>query len=552
MGGNSYWVNRENEALKNRITDEKAYKERVEEIYSNMLDSTEKEINAFFGKYAKSENITLAEAKARVSSLDVKAFERKAKRYVEDREFSTQANEELRLYNATMRINRLEMLKANIGLELIAGHEELNRFMGDILKGRTEDELKRQAGILGKTIKNNAQTVDAIVNSSFHNATFSDRIWLYQDLLKANLDKQLQQGLIAGKSPKALARDLKNTFEVSTFNAERLMTTELARVQTEAQKQSFERNGFEEYTFLANSGCCGDCQAHNGKHFKVKDMMPGDNAPPVHPLCRCSTAAYSDRKEYDEWLKFLENGGTTAEFEQMKAIRNNADRQAQIRARREAYKQREAKQSTPDFASMDKKQLENWAAEHLKTPFENIKGVNVDFLREAVKVVNQFEHKTNGSIDGLKISFGTVGRGRYAAYDFKTKTLHLKKAGNLEAFSESQKKENTRARIKLKRDYHATETYSGTVWHELGHAIDHDTGNNLSKALSATKELDSKSVKISVYAGSSPALNAPKRSEAWAENFAAYMEGGAKAREVPPEIVEMIEDYFNKKRVDAK
>jgi len=319
MSSNSYWAKREEEALKNRITDEIEYRQRIEEIYSNMLDSTEKEINSFYGKYAGKENITLAEAKARVSSLDIKAYERKAKRYVKEREFSAQANEEMRLYNATMRINRLEMLKANIGLELIAGHEELNKFMGDILKGRTEDELKRQAGILGKTVKNNAQTAEAIVNSSFHNATFSDRIWLYQDLLKSNLDKLLQQGLISGKSPKALARDLKNTFDVSIENAERLMITELARVQTEAQKQSFERNGFEEYTFLANSGCCGDCQALNGKHFKVADMMPGENAAPLHPRCRCSVAAYSDRKEYDEWLDFLENGGTTKEWDKMKA-----------------------------------------------------------------------------------------------------------------------------------------------------------------------------------------------------------------------------------------
>lgn len=322
MNSNSYWAKREEEALKHYITDEIAYRERIEEIYSNMLDSTEKEINAFYGRYAAKENITLAEAKARVSSLDIKAYERKAKRYVKDREFSTQANEEMRLYNATMRINRLEMLKANIGLELIAGHEELNKFMSGILKGRTEDELKRQAGILGKTIKNNAQTAEAIVNGSFHNATFSDRIWLHQDLLKANLDKLLQQGLISGKNPKALARELKNTFDISTSNAERLMITELARVQTEAQKQSFERNGFEEYTFLANSGCCGDCQALNGKHFKVKDMMPGENAAPLHPRCRCSTAAYSDRKEYDEWLDFLEKGGTTEEYNKLKLTNN--------------------------------------------------------------------------------------------------------------------------------------------------------------------------------------------------------------------------------------
>lgn len=319
-----YWAKREAEALKHRITDEKEYDKELKRIYSDMLDACNAEINAFYGKYASKEGISLAEARKRVSELDIKAYERKAKRYVKEKNFSAKANEEMRLYNATMKINRLEMLKANIGLELISGHEELSRFMGDILKGRTEDELKRQAGILGKTVRDNAKKANAIVNASFHNATFSDRIWLYQDLMKADMSKLLQSGLIQGKNPRVLAREIKKTFGASTFNAERLMRTELARVQTEAQKQSFDRNGFDEYVFIVNGGCCPICEALSGKHFKVAKMMPGENAPPMHPHCRCSTAAYSDRKEYDEWLDFLSKGGTTEEYNRQKAAKINS------------------------------------------------------------------------------------------------------------------------------------------------------------------------------------------------------------------------------------
>ena len=320
MTSQEYWAKREAEQLKHYITDEAEYSKEINRIYANMLDSCNEQINAFYGRYASKEGITLAEAKKAVKAADIKAYERKAKRYVKDKDFSPKANEEMRLYNATMRINRLEMLKANIGLELISGHEELNRFMGDILKDRTEEELARQAGILGKTIRNNANLAHAIPNASFHNATFSDRIWLYQDLMKSDLDKLLQNGLLQGKNPRQLARELeKYVMEDATggakYRALTLMQTELARVQTEAQKQSFERNGFDEYEFIANSGCCADCQAINGKHFKVSKMMPGVNAPPMHPRCRCSTAAYSDRKEYEEWLNFLEKGGTTESWE---------------------------------------------------------------------------------------------------------------------------------------------------------------------------------------------------------------------------------------------
>jgi hypothetical protein len=43
-------------------------------------------------------------------------------------------------------------------------------------------------------------------------------------------------------------------------------------------------------------------------------MMPGDNAPPVHPNCRCSTAAWEDDEEYEAWLDYLDKGGSTAEW----------------------------------------------------------------------------------------------------------------------------------------------------------------------------------------------------------------------------------------------
>jgi SPP1 gp7 family putative phage head morphogenesis protein len=318
---NTYWRDREDEALKHHIKDEKAFKKKLDGIYTEMLDNVQKEIDGFYGRYADAEGITLAEAKKRVSKMDIAAYERKAKRYVRDKTFTEKANTEMRLYNATMKINRLEMLKANIGLELLAGHSDLEKFMEDILQGRTEDELERMAGILGETVIGNAKAANAIVNASFHSAKFSDRIWHYQDLLKVDLEKLLQTGLIQGRNPRVLARELEKRFGVSQYNAERLMRTELARVQTEAQKMSFERNGFEMYTYHAlDEAAKFDCNCSNldGKHFKISEMVIGENAPPSHSNCRCSISAYSDRKEYEEWLDYLANGGTTESYKKFK------------------------------------------------------------------------------------------------------------------------------------------------------------------------------------------------------------------------------------------
>lgn len=389
MNHNEYWKRREDEALQHYIADEKAYRKEIERIYADMLDSCNEQINAFYGKYAKAEGITLAEAKKRVSKLDIAAYERKAKRYVKDKEFSTQANEEMRLYNAAMKINRLEMLKANIGLELIAGHDELEKFMGDVLQGRTEEELKRQAGILGKSITNNAQTAHAIVNASFHNATFSDRVWMYHDIMKNDLDKMLKTGLIQGKNPRALARELEkyvlgDAKGGAKFNAERLMRTELARVQIEAQKQSFERNGFEQYTFLANSSCCDACQSLDGKHFKVKDMMPGENAAPLHPNCRCSVAAYEDSADYNMWLDYLEKGGSSVSWENLK------ERAAIIENNGKITKKQLANVEKSGIIQLDNKSVREWYISAVARIKDNL--VETDTIevkaREAFKARN--------------------------------------------------------------------------------------------------------------------------------------------------------------------
>lgn len=318
MDSQTYWKDRETEQRKHNIQDEAEYQKRIREIYQNMIDEIEKEINGFYGKYASKEGITLAEAKKRAAKADIEALGRKAAKYVKEKNFSDQANEEMRLYNMTMKVNRLELLKAQIGLEMVAGFDELQKYYGDILTDRTISEFERQAGILGKTIQNNAKAANAIVNASFHNATYSDRIWMYQDMLKNELSSLLQTGLIQGQNPRRLATHLRKRFGVSQSNAERLMITELARVQTKAQKQSFERNGFEEYTFLALGDACPICKALDEKHFKVAKMMPGTNAPPMHPRCRCSVSAYEDSEDYEAWLDFLDKGGTTEEWNKLK------------------------------------------------------------------------------------------------------------------------------------------------------------------------------------------------------------------------------------------
>ena len=316
MSSYDYWKEREEAQRKKDNKDMKSYSAEIKKIYQSMMDQISDEIHAFYSKYASDTGITMAEAIKRANKLDMEEYSRKAKKYVEEKNFSEQANAEMKLYNMTMKVNRLELLKANIGLELVSGHDELEKFFQEELEGKTIEELERLAGILGDSIQNNKEFAESIVNASFHNATFSDRIWMHQDLLKNNISSLLQTGLIQGRNPNVLARDLRRRFNVKISDAERLMRTEMARVQIDAQMKSYAANGIDEFEYIACGGSdvCDICKKLDGKVFKVSKMMISENAPPMHPNCHCSTGVHIDNKEYEDWLNYIESGGTTKEW----------------------------------------------------------------------------------------------------------------------------------------------------------------------------------------------------------------------------------------------
>lgn len=79
-------------------------------------------------------------------------------------------------------------------------------------------------------------------------------------------------------------------------------TVESISNQILAIRDNIKKQGFKEYEFIANRRCCEICGELNGKHFPLSKLNIGVNAPPMHEGCCCSIVAYSDRKEYEDWL----------------------------------------------------------------------------------------------------------------------------------------------------------------------------------------------------------------------------------------------------------
>src|SRR5699024_6790384 len=184
------------------------------------------------------------------------------------KDFSKKANEEMAIYNLKMQLSRLELLSMYINLELVAMTDGVEKKTTSHLLGVGERELKRQAGILGESLRLDREGIKYIAKRKFY------------------------EWIIRRQNPKKAAQKLRVTIEQSVYASERILRTESARVQSEVQMEALKQAGYVKYEFIATERACKICSPMDGKVFDVKDAVPGDTLPPIHPNCRCSTVSH--------------------------------------------------------------------------------------------------------------------------------------------------------------------------------------------------------------------------------------------------------------------
>lgn len=296
------------------IQNDEAFNAKLKDYYDRAILNINRTIESELSRLAMKENIDINELKRRVKDFDVQEYSVEAKRVVDEADklrseghevtyddFSKEINERLRLYNATMRINRQELLKSLIGLNLIELGANIDANLRQKLTKDYTDEITRQAGILGE-FKHPIWTgkeVAKIVMAQTGSANFSKRIWANQDALKARLDASLSVALIQGQNPRKMAQQLRDLVSKEVTNAryatERIARTESARVQTQAQLKSFRDNGYKFCKWHAEPSACKICKeiAENDSGYGV-GVYRVDGVPslPAHPNCRCGLSAY--------------------------------------------------------------------------------------------------------------------------------------------------------------------------------------------------------------------------------------------------------------------
>ena len=311
MDSRTYWRKREKLFQQQDIKNDKQLAKKMNDVLTETSDEIQKEIDAFYSRYATKEGISMSEVNKRVSKMDINRFAKQAKEYVKNKDFSERANHELKIYNLKMRASRLELLKANIDLRLIANTSGLELLLHSEAYSQAMLEYEREAGILADSVQFDVEKrVQNVLDGSYKLKdaptfkTFSDNIWLYKTELQNDLEKMLVRTFTRGENPRVMARELRDRFKVTGYQAERLARTETARLQTAIQRDSLEENGIKQYEYFAEPTACHLCSVLDGKIYKLKDMVVGKNAPVRHPNCRCRIAPYvSSKTMYDDWLK---------------------------------------------------------------------------------------------------------------------------------------------------------------------------------------------------------------------------------------------------------
>jgi len=163
--------------------------------------------------------------------------------------------------------------------------------------------------------------INSAVNKEFIGEMFSDRIWTN----KAEMIDKLQLSIIEAMKGNVhldkVGRDIRDTFNVTAYESQRLVRTETARIQTQATYDIAKSTGVKQQMYSATLDMKTNPKdaIYDGKIYDIDD--PDKPSIPMHPNCRCcwinvpydgwSPTARKDNeskkiidyKDYESWSK---------------------------------------------------------------------------------------------------------------------------------------------------------------------------------------------------------------------------------------------------------
>ena len=321
----TYWTQRAEQRLINAENLTSDMLANLKTTYEATIKSLEKEINAFYGKYATETGLDLTDVRKRLNPKELKDFKTQLKKYYDEVQrlggYAPDTKEYLRELSAKAYISRLEELQAQMRwqVENLYRTQQLKLF--DVLSKGYEDTYLRatfdmQQGI-GFAYSFNTlddRKVRLAVTQKWQGDNFSDRIWRDKARLIDTLNTAIPQGVALGQNPRKVAQTIAKSMDTRYSNAERLARTEINHICNESARQAYNEvpEVLQEYKIVAtlDNRTSDICQNQDGHVYKMSEWEEGITAPPFHPSCRSCTIPYFPEMDNAEYTRMATDYST--------------------------------------------------------------------------------------------------------------------------------------------------------------------------------------------------------------------------------------------------
>ncbi|APB77394.1 protein-export chaperone SecB [Paenibacillus polymyxa] len=306
MRSEEYWSKRMDALNEAQLSKGDAYVRKMEVEYAKANAAIQKDIDVFHQRFAKNNEMGLAEARQVLKAGELKEFKWTVDDYIKaGRENAVDQRWMKELENASIRVRmtRLEALQMQMRqhVEVLTGKRQTGakELMGDIYKDgyyHSIFELHKGTGLGATFSKLDKRQIEAVLSKPWavDGSNFSARIWKDRDKLVHELQTVLTQGMIRGDTPDKMINALSDRMGVSRSAAARIIQTESAYFAGQSRMDAYKELGVEQYKFTAtlDKRTSSICRHMDGEVFAVSEAEVGVTYPPLHAYCRSTTIPY--------------------------------------------------------------------------------------------------------------------------------------------------------------------------------------------------------------------------------------------------------------------
>lgn len=279
-----YWERRSTRLMQNI---EKSTEDTINiliKIYEQATKNINKEIANIFKNYAKDGVLSNDVLKQLLTKKESDIYYENLLNVINTITDENIKKKLLAKYNApayAYRINRYQALQENIDVELkrLANIEEnitKIKYMDTIEETyyRTMFDVQKGLNLCFSFAQIDNKTIDLMLKEKWiDGGNYSTRIWQNSEKLGNYLKVNLTADTITGKSIQRMSSELASFMNVGTYQATRLIRTEMNHFANESEMKAYEELDIERYKFIAtlDTVTCKNCAKLDNQVFNVKD-----------------------------------------------------------------------------------------------------------------------------------------------------------------------------------------------------------------------------------------------------------------------------------------